>query len=384
MKTRFSILTGIAALALVFGLAALAACSNPTGSGSGGGALPPVPAQKSVYMGSAGGKAYSLEITENTTIRAAYTAKKGDEFKLIIIDGGSEQTCTGTVADKTGGVLTLQPSTPDSGTFKASQSNDGLESITGTITLDNNGGTQQAPGQVEPITLEVDGEQVYMWEQTEQRMFPITFDATLHYVDDVFFGRISGGKLYLCLPSIPENRMGSDLQSYLNAGPYDYFLNFDPSTNYGDNVKYTNQSGHITASPNTSKFAIHEFSAVISPTEYYNLSLLKEETHEYTRLLYVDGRTTVNGSMGLTKTYEEIGHSLPYDIHIVTNLTMNWNNLALKKGWNYVNSHNTYSPVSDNTENSVRTITRTGTAALSIPRNTNGYKWFLSSERADY
>jgi hypothetical protein len=86
MKTRFSILTGIAALALVFGLAAMAACSNPTGGGSGGTPQPAPAPQSTVLMGmDDSGKAYVLEITENTASRAAYAGKKGDGFKLIII-----------------------------------------------------------------------------------------------------------------------------------------------------------------------------------------------------------------------------------------------------------------------------------------------------------
>jgi hypothetical protein len=386
MKTRFSILTGIAALALVFGLAALAACSNPTGGG--GGPLPAAAPQSSVLMGTDGSNnTYVLEITENTGARAAYTGKKGDRFKMTIVISGSEKTCTGTVADKIGGEFTLQPSTSGSSTFKAKQSSDGLGSITGAIALDD-GTTQTAPAAMTPSTLEVNGEQVYVIQNEEA--VPYDGDAKLETgTGDMFMGRITGGKLYLrSLPDLPEDSLDINYQGFLNGGTDNWSYTNESCT-------YTNITSSFTVTPNDKKHLFIDFVARTPGGRNGSLYLEKADSYRHPsqagdqmvtdeiQWIYFNGQTKVNGTKSFTETRlvtrpDVLEPAYQNGLETITNMTKRWNNVTLRQGWNKVNRHSIYTLGPDTITDNVRTITMTGSEQSSTVTNTTGYKWMLS------
>jgi hypothetical protein len=382
MKKRYSVLTGIAALALVCGLAALTACGNSLSETAG--------PQSSVLMGTDGsGNTYVLEITENTG-RAAYSPKKGDDFTMSIIAAadGSEKTCTGTVQSASGSGFTLQPSTPGSSTFTASQSQGGLGNITGTIALDD-GTTQPAPGTVTPATLEVDGEQVYTVQHGE--LVPYDGDAKLETgAGDMFMGRITGGKLYLrSLPDLPEESLDSDYQEFLNGGPVDY------TEDASQTRTYSGITGSFTVTPNDKEYGFIDFVAFTSGDGHGSLYLEKVDSYRHLiqagdqmvtdgiQWIYFNGQAAVNGTKSFTETRfdtrsDVLEPAYTDGFRTITNETKKWDNVTLRQGWNKVNRHSIYTLVSDTIESEIRIRTMTGSEQSSTVTNTTGYKWMLS------
>jgi hypothetical protein len=389
MKTRFSILTGIAALALVFGLAALAACSNPTGGGSGGNWQDP-PRQTNVLMGmDDNGNAYILEITQSTG-RAAYTGNVGDGFKLIIIvSGQDDKTCSGTVQSVSTGdtEYTLKPKRGSN--FKVKRGTDGgITAITSTtgggtaeITPDAIGSSPvSVPASMLSSTLEVNGEQVYV-DNGSGELVPYTGTDFLPFSQiGVLFGSVSGGKLYLSfLDSISERNLQTDLQAAVNAtagteGDSDYITVTE------------NVNGLVTVNPNTIRF---EFGSLIGSSHhggaYYGLDLVNGTTHDLDGIIYiyVDGQTTVNDSQSFTQTstWSNIDNpDLDYDTEITTGTgTQSWSSVTLRRGWNKVKMQGTQTVVSDAINGTTRTITATATITYSATTSsTDGYKWVLS------
>jgi hypothetical protein len=381
MKKRFAVLTGIAALALVFGLAALTACSSPTGSGGGDpapGPGSPTAPQSSVFMGTDGdGNAYVLEITENTAGRAAYKGKKGDSFKLTIIyPDGSEKLCTGTIETIVGTEFTLKPK--NGTTFNVKRSSDGtIEQITGVITLDAGGAPLAEPTLIPP---EINGVRVYV-EKESGGLAEYDGNAWVYYgggspFTDLFVGLISGGKLYLSPPSsIPEGRLQADLQHYLN----------NPTTGGGT---ITNIIGSTTVTPNTIKFGM------VSQIELLN----KDGNYAFLRLedtlvtgsspdmaknsidwIYVNGNEGVNGTTTYTST--ETFDSLTE----VFNMTITWSSVNLQSGWNKLKNAwtGTQDSVVDNgdgtrtaTWNNTHTYSNTD-PAIDTAIADGDYKWVL-------
>jgi hypothetical protein len=115
---------GMLVITLTF---SMAACGGDDDSGGGN-------PQIVTYTGTSGGTTYILVITGDT----AYVLTVG------------QKTSSGTVTNKTGGVLTLKPSNATD-TFTATVSGSGLTAMSGTITYTDNT-TTAAPGELSPVT----------------------------------------------------------------------------------------------------------------------------------------------------------------------------------------------------------------------------------------
>jgi len=132
---------GIAGLALAIGL--VLACSTPTSSSaspggtiSGGG-----DSGSASYSGfDADDNYYTLTI--KAAGRAAYAPRAGDTYVLTMLISDVTGISTGTVSAFAGSVFTLS-----GGAFTVTVSGSAIESISGTIPLED-GGTQPAPGGV--------------------------------------------------------------------------------------------------------------------------------------------------------------------------------------------------------------------------------------------
>jgi hypothetical protein len=385
MKTRFSILTGIAALALVFGLAALAACSNPTGSGSGGTPQPAPAPQSTTLMGTDfSGNAYVLEITENKS-RAAYTGKAGDGFKLIIIlANGSEKICTGTIQAATSTEYTLKPNRGSN--FKVKQSNGGIAAITNTtggtveIAPDDGSTPQSVPASIGPNIPVASNEDVTLYGTAENDPVPLNvklylypanlFSASSMTNASIYAGKINeNGKLDLgFLAHIQDDSLVSDLQGYLRT----------PS---GTN-QITNISSNVTVTPNTIKFVIAGIQGSYNShgIDMWLGKIISATEQDQIQWMYVNDPTMVSGatSFTTTKNFSVSGDGYT-SISRVNNGTISWNNVRLQKGWNKVRFNGVFTPGSDTIQDGAKIETTTTAATGSNISSTTGYKWLLQN-----
>jgi hypothetical protein len=155
MKNVFKVL-GIIALVTAIGLS-FAGCDT-----GGGGTTPaptgpagPAPLQKTVYTWDAGDDSYSLEITEASNSRAAYTPKSGDTYVLTItLKAGGTQKSSGAVA-VSNNTFTLTPtgtSTTFTITVTPTATNVLVTGMSGTITLEG-GETKTVTETVTPVKI---------------------------------------------------------------------------------------------------------------------------------------------------------------------------------------------------------------------------------------
>jgi len=104
--------------------------------------------QNVTFRGTSDGTEYVLKITQKAarSLRSTYQPQVGDSYVLTV----NGKTSTGIVESiGQNGTLTLKPNIEQAATFTVQTSTNGLESITGTIRLDN-GTTVQASGELEP------------------------------------------------------------------------------------------------------------------------------------------------------------------------------------------------------------------------------------------
>jgi hypothetical protein len=157
MKNIIKVL-GIIALATVIGLSFIGCDtgggSTPAPAGGTGGPAGQATQQKTVYTWVAGEDSYSLEITEASTSRAAYTPKSGDTYVLTITTKTNETKRSSGAVTVSGNTFTLTPSN-SSTTFtitvvKTSATNVLVTGMSGTITLD--GGTETVAASEKKVT----------------------------------------------------------------------------------------------------------------------------------------------------------------------------------------------------------------------------------------
>jgi len=143
MKKIFKVL-GIIALAAVIGFS-MAACG-----GGDGGPVPIIPVSQTVSYQSTdtAGYTYILVITVNGS-----TAAAGDSYMLTIKKSGqSDRVSRGIISaiGTEGGALTLKPNTSGSSTFSVTINNGQMTAINGTIAIEGNEESVNAPGTVTP------------------------------------------------------------------------------------------------------------------------------------------------------------------------------------------------------------------------------------------
>jgi hypothetical protein len=153
MKNTIKLLGIIAIIALI-GLSFAGCDTGGDSPAPAPGPSGPPPPQKTVYTWVAGDDSYTLEITESTEGRAAYTPRSGDNYVLTITPKvGKPQRSIGTVAvtpsnssDKES-TLTLTPANSETTftvTVVATATNVLVKEVEGTITLES-GETKEAP-----------------------------------------------------------------------------------------------------------------------------------------------------------------------------------------------------------------------------------------------
>jgi len=101
-----------------------------------------------VYESVKGSTTYKLELTRNTD-KAAFTPKKGDNYKMTITASpAAPMVSKGTVDKVEGGMFTLRHSS--GGTFNVTAGSSGMTNITGSIPLDSGATPVTGPGDVTP------------------------------------------------------------------------------------------------------------------------------------------------------------------------------------------------------------------------------------------
>ena len=104
--------------------------------------------QNVTFRGTSDGTEYVLKITQKAarSLRSTYQPQVGDSY-VLTINGNTSSGIVESIGQN--GILTLKPNSEQATVFTVQTSTNGLESITGTIRLDN-GTTVQASGELEP------------------------------------------------------------------------------------------------------------------------------------------------------------------------------------------------------------------------------------------
>ena len=252
-KTNYLKMIGIfSAIMLLF---ALISCGD--GAGGGGGPLSVV---YEGYTSGAGGKSYTLTITENPD-RAAYKPVAGDKYKLVIKkDEDPEKVSTGFVLGVSGQTFTLQPSAAPYGepvgteapTFDVTvNTSGGITNIEehADITLDD-GEAEEGPGHVNP------GPELYVMVNVGDRgpgggVIFYKFDEGVDLGDGYIVHFLEAAPVVLG----PVAWVSDDF--YRNLDPedpedydWDYKNAFVPDTEYGIGYGMWNTSQIIGVDPN--------------------------------------------------------------------------------------------------------------------------------------
>jgi hypothetical protein len=141
LKTAFIVLAAVVFFGLVFTSCGSGDDNSTNGGGLQGGET------SATYQSVKDGTTYKLTVTKKND-KAAYAPLIGDEYKLLIIKGGTTQTSSGTISSFINNVFTLMP-TNATITFTLKISGNTIVTINGTITLEGSGGTVQGPGDLQ-------------------------------------------------------------------------------------------------------------------------------------------------------------------------------------------------------------------------------------------
>jgi hypothetical protein len=323
-------LIGIIALAAAIGFS-FAGCGD--GAGGGGGTPPGFTADTTFSGADGSGNVYSLVITP---ARAA----AGDRYVLtiVLLSDLSTKTSSGTVTGVSGGTLTL------SGGGSLTVSGSAITAVTGTFTLDGNGGPYTGPGGLTGggaagAVTGVQNENVSLWD----------WDNSGNINTSSYNG---SGKVYIGYvgPSAPMTEIGTITNGKLTfnlsaAAPPAALLQpvslmttvkdrseTESGTTY--TTTYTNVTNTVTVTPGSLRMAVGSFRFVETGTNKEYILSCEAETvngHRNLDFLYLENAGAVVGVAKYTETSTSTdnNYTSKYVSNVVSTLNLNF-----AKGWN--------------------------------------------------